>query len=187
MTQTTKHTRLWLAAGLLLSLAVLLTVWSGLSGKVLISDPEGIPEAADAVMACIHDGDWETLETMVSGNPGLMPASGDAGSVENLIWEAYLQSLQWTCAEGFSIQGACVTQSVRVTCLDIPGVVRDIRELLAEPAINDQILYAVRQALETEPPVREHTLILTFLREKGQWQLVPDQALQALLSGFTTH
>ena len=28
---------------------------------------------------------------------------------------------------------------------------------------------------------------LTFLRENGQWMLVPDNALLALLSGFTAH
>ena len=191
--QAKKHALAWLAAGLLLSLLVFVVVLTGLSGGVVVTDPEGIPQAADMVMRNIQDGNWEALEAAVLGSPALAPRTGEADSAEALIWESYQESLQWTFQNGFDIQDAYVTQKITVTCLDIPGVTKSMSgnldaEAAANPELKSQFLYAAaEQVLASECPVAEYEITLTFVREKGRWLLVPNSALQALLSGFTAH
>lgn len=189
MRQTKIHTLLWLTAGLFCSLLVILTVLTGLSGKVLISDPEGIRESADAVMNAIQSGDWNALEDMVLGNPVLIPATGEEGSAERIIYYAYQESLRWTCKEEFQIQGSYVTQRISLTCLDIRCLTSAVAETLAESALSEDRTQLLRSATEqvliTYVPIAEQEITLVFLREQGQWKLVPNTALQTLLSGFT--
>ena len=191
MTYTKKRTLLWSVAGLLLSLLVLLVVAGGLTGEVLVADSEGIPAAADAVMTCVQNGNWKTLATLVSGHPDLTPATGEEDSAENLIWNAYQQSLQWVCEEGFDVQKQHVIQYVTVTCLDISKVTGAMPRILEEADTIDlenrqEILRsAAEQALELDAQTMQREIALTFIRENGQWQLVPNSALLALLSGFT--
>ena len=46
-----KHTHLlWLTAGILCSIMLLFVVFSGLSGKVLVTDAEEIPLTADKIL-----------------------------------------------------------------------------------------------------------------------------------------
>ena len=187
-----KQTRLWLSAGLMLSLLALLVVFRGLSGTVAVTDPEELPKAADAVLSSIHTGDWATLSQLVSGSPMLSPETGAADSAEAVIWAAYCGGLQWTCADDFTVQGPCVALRVTVNCLDIPGVTAAMAESMKSAAptgseTQTQILkLAAEQILDSNAPRKEQEITLNFLREKGQWKLVPDRALQALLSGFTT-
>lgn len=189
----TKKTLLWSAAGLLLSLLVLLVVFGGLAGEVLVTDPDGISETADAVMTCIRTGDWKSLELLVSGNPAMDPVTGEEDAAENLIWKAYQQSLQWVCAEGFDIQGPHVTQRVTVTCLDISKVTGVMAQVLLEPADGStdpenrtqSLRAAAEQALNPNAPTMQREITLTFVRKNGQWQVVSNGALLAVLSGFT--
>lgn len=191
MTATKKNTLLWSAAGFLLSLLVVLTVLGGLAGTVLVTDPEGIPEAADALLTTIRAGDWASLEALVSGDPALEPVPGDPDSAESRIWNAYRQSLQWSCEEGFDLQGSGVIQRVTVTCLDISAVTGKMAQILSRsPASDPQeqpqaLLAAAEQVLSEELPTIQEEITLAFSRENGQWKAVPDNALLALLSGFT--
>lgn len=190
MLQTKKSTLPWLAAGILLSLLIFLVVSGGLSGKVWIADSAGIPEAADSVMHSIRNGDWKNLSAMIAGNPGIAPVTGEQASAESMIWKAYQDSLQWTCADTYDLDGARVTQNIAVSCLDIRAVTDSMTEILAESAPDETnrielLREAARQVLESDPPAATHQITLTFLREAGQWKLIPDRTLQMLLSGFT--
>ena len=75
-----------------------------------------------------------------------------------------------------------------MTCLDILGFTRNLTGILAETTDEDQreaaLFSAVRDSLEGEPPTVQRTIQLCFVRREGQWQIVPNQALLALLSGF---
>ena len=195
MTKANKQTLLWLFAGLVFSLLTLLVIWTGLSGKVWITDPEGIPETADAIMDSIQAGDWAALEEMVLGNPELAPNVGVQGSAERMIWDAYRNSLQWSCEDPFRILGSLISQKVSVTCLDIPSVTDAISKTLAEsdPAIfvdtaqTERLPIAAADVLESEIPMIRKEITLTFQRSQGRWVLVPNHSLQILLSGFTIH
>lgn len=195
MTKANKQTLLWLFAGLVFSLLTLLVIWTGLSGKVWITDPEGIPETADAIMDSIQTGDWAALEEMVLGSPSLTPRVGAPDSAEKMIWDAYRNSLQWSCEDLFRILGSLISQKVSVTCLDIPSVTDAISKTLAEsdPAIfvdtaqTERLPIAAADVLESEIPMIRKEITLTFQRSQGRWVLVPNHSLQILLSGFTIH
>lgn len=190
MIDTKKHTLIWFVLGCIFSLLVLGTVAGGLSGRVLVSDPEVIPEAADSVMRCIHTGDWNSLGQRISGSPSFLPETGKEASAEKIIWQAYQESLRWNCREEFSVQGACVSQPVSVTCLDITGVTDAMSEIVNDadtrnPENKEKLLRdAAEQVLNRDVPIMEREIQLTFQRKNGQWLLIPDSSFQALLSGF---
>lgn len=189
MKRKTIKAMLWTIAGLAISLAVLLVVLSGFSGQIWITDSDGIRQAADQVLTCVHDGSWEELSSLVSGNPQLQPQTGEAGTPENLIWNAYCQSLQWSCADTFELQGSQITQKVTVTCLDIAALTRSMTEILGESTDYTErdtaLLDIAQQVLDTQMPVMQKELTLSFIRNDSRWTLIPNNSLLALLSGFT--
>ena len=192
MTKANKQTLLWFSAGLVFSFLTILVVWTGLSGKVWITGPEEIPDAVDAVMTSIQTGDWVRLEEMVSGNPELTPKVGAADSAEKMIWDAYRDSLQWSCEEPFRIHGSLITQKVSITCMDIPSITDAISTMLSsadstgfDAATQTEFLHTVAaHVLESELPMIRREITLTFQRNQGHWMLVPNNALLMLLSGF---
>lgn len=189
MKRRTKKTFFWSLAGLLFSLSVFLVVFSGLSGQIRITDTAGIPLAADSVMNAVHTGDWNSLELLVAEDYTLEPMTGEEGSAERMIWEAYQKSLQWNCAGEFDIEGAKVMQKVSVTCLDIPALTGRMIEILPEIADDvaeeDLLAAAVETVLFEELPLLQRDITMTFVRKDGRWKLIPNNALLALLSGFT--
>ena len=195
MKQAKITTFLWFSLGIFFALLVLLVICSGLAGNVPVVDSEGIPEAADAVLSSIHTGNWQELEELVSGEPSLTPVTGEADSAEAILYDAFRDSLQWTCEEAYRIQGSLVTQAVTVTRLDIPGVTDAMAVILAESNASQatgqeqaQLLQAAaKQVLEAQVPMTQTNIVLTFRREQGCWMLVPNNAFKMLLSGFTAH
>lgn len=195
MTKANKQTLLWFSAGLVFSFLTLLVIGTGLSGKVWITGPEEIPDAVDAVMTSIQTGDWVRLEEMVSGNPELTPKVGAADSAEKMIWDAYRNSLQWSCEEPFRIHGSLITQKVSITCMDIPSITDAISTMLSsadstgfDAATQTEFLHTVAaHVLESELPMIRREITLTFQRNQGHWMLVPNNALLKLLSGFIVH
>ena len=193
MTKANKQTLLWFSAGLVFSFLTILVVWTGLSGKVWITGPEEIPDAVDAVMTSIQTGDWVRLEEMISGNPELTPKVGAADSAEKMIWDAYRNSLQWSCEEPFRIHSSLITQKISVTCMDIPDIMDSISTVLSSSDSNgfdaatqtELLRIAAEQVLESEHPMLHREMILTFQRSQGRWVLVPNHSLQILMSGFT--
>ena len=195
MTKANKQTLLWFSAGLVFSFLTILVVWTGLSGKVWITGPEEIPDAVDAVMTSIQTGDWVRLEEMISGNPELTPKVGAADSAEKMIWDAYRNSLQWSCEEPFRIHSSLITQKVSVTCMDIPGITDAISTMLSsadstgfDAATQTEFLHTVAaHVLESELPMIRREITLTYQRNQGHWMLVPNNALLKLLSGVIVH
>ncbi len=189
MTRKTIRTMIWSAAGLLMSLSVLVVVLSGLSGQMQITDSESISRTADAVMNSVRSSDWQKLNELIIDNPGLEPSTGEENTAERLIWTAYAQSLEWKCSDSFEVQNDRVKQNVTVTCLDISALAHQIRETLAESATDSDyaaaLLAAAQQTLDTEFPVLQRDITMTFVRKNGQWKLIPNNTLLALLSGFT--
>ena len=193
MNRTKNLTCLWFSGGIICSILVFLTLWSGLSGNIFVSDPECIPDSVDTVMRCIQSGNWEDLEEIVLGTSSLVPNTGEEGSPEQILYHAYQESLQWRCQGEFQIQDGYITQNITVSCLDIPKLGSAAAAFLAESSIfldnsedlSQQLRSFTEKIVAEYAPITEHTLTLVFLMENGNWQLVPNAALQSLISGFT--
>lgn len=183
MASNKKNAFLWAAAGLLLSIMVLVLVFGGLKGGILVADEENIPVTADVILRSVQDGDWVSLSALVSGHPDLEPQLPEEGTAERLIWNAYQESLQWELEEGYTVDGSRITQNVTVTCLDIASVSRVLQEMSMERS--EAFVDAVQQLLSTEANTMQQTITLTMVRESGVWVIIPNNALLALMSGFT--
>lgn len=172
-----------------MSLLSLLVVCGGLWGKVIVIDPEGIPQTTELVMTCIRTGDWEALKLLVSGNPDVEPVTGEEDSAEKLIWMAFQDSLQWSCEEPFAVRGAYIVQRVTVNCLDISKLAGKISQSLQESKIeckeSEHMRSVVDQVLKSDLPTVQREITLTYIRQNGRWQVIPDGALLYLLSGLT--
>ena len=68
MMHAKKHTLLWLAGGLFFTLLALWIVISGLSGNVIVTDPDLIQNTADSVMTNLQSGNWNSY---VYDSPGI--------------------------------------------------------------------------------------------------------------------
>ena len=189
MKRRTKKAIAWMIPGLILSILVFLVVFSGLMGETRITDPYGITESAEKLLECVKAGDWKALNELTADTEQFQPQTGAEGSAEHLIWKAYQESLQWSFTENFETEGSQVALDVTVTCLDISGFTRSLTGILAESTDEDQreaaLASAVREALDGEVPTIQRTVGLRFVRKDGQWKVVSNQALLALLSGFT--
>lgn len=189
MTKNNTQTKLWTILGFLMSLSVILIVLSGLSGQVWIADVDGINQSAEQVLTSIKDSDWDKLNTLIDGNSDLIPQIGDENTAENLIWHAYTQSLQWEIDDTFQLQGACVTKSTAITCLDISSLADQITDILSESAdhtdLNSALISAAEQVLDEDIPLMQRKISMSFVRKDDDWKLVPNNALLSLLSAFT--
>lgn len=188
MIQAKKLTLIWLALGLIFSLLVMITVFTGLSGKVYVTEPEGIRNTAETLLEAVRTGSWDSLNETIMGQTSLAPALGEVGSAQQLIYEAYQESLQWTIQDDFVVQGPYITQKIMVSCLDIPQITREISRILEDIDVDsDTLRSAAETVLKGQPQTSVHELTLTFQRKDHQWRVVPNSALQSLLSGFITH
>lgn len=188
MIQRKKLTLFWLLGTLICSVLVLLLVCSGLSGKVIVINPEDIHEATEKLLQTVRAGDWAALDDVVAGDSISAPEIGEPDSAERLIFESFQDSLQWNIQEDYQIQGPYVTKKVTVSCLDIVQVTREISEILEDIGTDPANLHsAAETVLNSAPPLLQRDITLTFRREDHQWRAVPNSALQALLSGFITH
>jgi len=185
MKRKTKKAIFWMVPGLVLSLLALLIVFRGLTGEVLVTDPEGISRSTEALMQSVQQGDWEQLQQLTADHPRLQPQTGAEGTGEALIWKAYQESLRWEYDSTYEVQGAQVIRKVTVTCLDIAAFTRNLTVTLTEAREEDALVTTIWEALAGELPTLQRTIDLHFVRREGQWQLVTNQALLALLSGFT--
>ena len=186
MIKVKRLTLFWLILGLIFSLLVVVTVFTGLSGKVYIADPEGIHETAETLLQAVRTGDWEILDETILGQPSLVPATGEAESAQRILYEAYQNSLQWTIPYEFQIQGPYAILKITISCLDIMQVTREMAGIPKDNSSAVDLQSAVETVLNTRPQTVQHELTLTFRREDHQWRVVPNSALQTLLSGFIT-
>lgn len=206
-----RSTTLWAVTGAILGLCTLGTAVYGMhSSPVLALDTTAVVEAAEQTLNCAHSGDYEALSHMLYGAPNLGAAPEQAETAESAIWQAYLDSID------YQIDGACyavedaLALDVDIQCLDISAVTASMKEIVPDLLLDGvknaedpntvyqtdgsyqedfaaEVLYtAAKQVLKQKQPIKEQKLTLHFAHADGQWQVVPDQALQQFLSGYVT-
>ena len=134
-----------------------------------------------------------------------MPEDGNL-AVE-LIWSEFLGSMEFTVSRECYVTDSGVAMDVSVQTLDVPAVIASMEGYAAEllgrrvasagdlseiydsdnnirQEIKEQILRdATVQALTNNLAYQEHQLTLNLVFEEGKWWVVPDRALQNVLSG----
>ncbi len=206
-----KYTILSRIFGLLAAAVAVLTLWitfGALNARpVLVTPPAAAAETADALLAAVCAGDYDTASGLVYGTPNLGMDREPADEVGRLLWEAFQESF------AYELEGECyatdtgIAQNVTVTYLDFSSVTASLgdrsqtllvqRVAEAEDADTvydengdyreDFVLEVLREvtldALREDAKNKEQKLTLNLVHKRGQWWVVMDQALLSALTG----
>lgn len=198
----------WMVMGIVLSLCVFAALKIGRTEPPkLLVDEEAIRETARDLMDHVCSGDYAEVRLLLSGSPDLgQPPQSDTPA--GLLWQAYLNSIGYACADHCSCTDSQVTIDISLSVLDISAVTDTLQQtgqaLLEERAsqIHDESLVydadhnylesflsqilmdATAQALDENSHTIERQLTLLFTRQDGVWKIVPTQELQQFLSGY---
>lgn len=196
-----------LLAVALTALTIYLTLSALDAEPVLVTPPEAAVETAEAVMAAICQGDYETAAGMMYGTPELGASRAPADEVGVILWDAFQESLSYELTGDCYATDSGIAQDVTITCLDFSSVTAPLRDraqtLLVqrvEEAEDADIIYdengdyreafvmevlrdVTLDALEEDAKNQEQKLTVNLVYKRGQWWVVPDQALLSAISG----
>lgn len=195
-------------AGVVLGLAsACLALTAKDSSPAIVLHPLGARKCAEKMMIALSGGDYKTASSLMYGSPDLGKVPEDGNLAVELIWSEFLGSMEFTASGECYVTDSGVAMDVSVQTLDVPAVIASMegyaRELLGSriasagdlsdiydsdnnirQEIKEQILRdATVQSLTNNLAYQEHQLTLNLVFENGNWWVVPDAALQKVLSG----
>jgi len=187
--------------------AVALTVFFRDAKPVLCRGGEEAAEQAGILMDAVCSGDFARAEELLYGNPELGADRDPADRIGAMIWQAYINSLDYQLSGEVYTTDTGIAQDVKIISMEIPTAVEQLgsraRRLLKEKVeaaedvtelydenneyredlVADILEEAARQALEED--VRYSYLIvpLQLVYAQDRWQVVADQAFLQAISG----
>lgn len=177
------------------------------ASPVMLKPPEMAASRADALMDAVCSGDWEAASEFLYGCPSLGTRPEDSSPAVDLLWDAFLESLEYSFLGDCYVSDSGVSIDVRVQSLDVSAVVDDLDSraqtllnenvFLAEDSteiydeennfrqelVSEVLQQAVQQALEENRQLWEQTVSLYLIFEQGKWWVMPDDGLVNVLSG----
>lgn len=201
-------------SGLLSVLGVALavgTIWIVIravdAAPVMLMRPDSAVDRVQTLLDAVCDGDYETASEMLYGTPSLGAHPEDSSPAVDLLWDAFLDSLEYALLGECYATDSGMAMDVCIRSLDISGVVNGLdsralallnqRIAAAENAadlydenndfrqelIAEVLQEAVRQALAENKAFQEQTISLQLVYEQGQWWVMPETALLNVLAG----
>lgn len=186
MKKTTRVGSRWWAVSLSLMLCTVAAVLAGLSGKNLcLVDISALKEPSCQILECFQRGDYQALGTLLYGQPRLEGPGGEDMPAD-LLWDAYLQSLQFQFPGSFSQNREFMELDALVICLDLNAVVTQMQTRAAAPShAGDSSLNDIAaQVLADTPPTMQRAIKLQLTQTNGTWQVMLNDPLIQLFSGF---
>lgn len=184
---------LWGLAGLILSLCTLVITLVGLlSEPVVRVDTEAVVSAAEQTLDCARTGDFEALQKLLAGAPDLGPAPENTGDTKSILWQAYLESLEYQFSDQCHAEGDIITLDMQLTCLDIPAVIAKLQEtvptILVENTTegHEAVLLSATEDILSQPPMTERTVTLQLRNADGGWKVLANETFVQLLTGFVS-
>lgn len=197
----------FLLGGILAVLAVVLALGNRNAAPLLLKSSDGAAQAARDVLEAVCTGDYDRAGQGMQGTPVL--GTGDAADSETgrLLWEAFVDSLEYKLVGDSYVTDTGICQKVRIRSLDLTSVTANLKEraqsLLRERVdaaedmdeIYDEnnsyredfvmgVLREAAQAAIAEDGVRtEQELELNLVFDQGRWWVVPSQNLINVISG----
>lgn len=178
---------------------------------ILLSPPEAAIRQVTDMMDAVCDGDYAKASTYLLGSPSLGVAEPAGNPLSLLLWDAFLDSTE------FSLVGECYTtevglaQSISFTYLDPASVTVHLRErsqkLLSqrveeaedvseiydenneykESVVMEVLKDATQEALREDAKLVTVTLTVNLKYQDGTWWIVADDALLDAFSGGILH
>ena len=161
---------------------------------------------AQLVLGALEDGDFTAVEGYLYGKPSLGLDREPATTEGRELWGAYRDSITVTAQKPCYGEGTNIYQTAQVTYMDIAQTLSRLdkraEELLKEKLdaqedktallgedgqIPKKLAEELRiQALEealAEPKTATAQITFQLIEQDGQWWVLPDQAMLAILSG----
>lgn len=173
----------------------------------MLVNPNGANKAAQSMLSAVCSGDYSAASSFMYGRPSLGSRPEDGSLAVELLWTAFLDSLEYEISEDCYVRETGVSLDVKLRSLDIAAVIQgmeihakeqlgrrvaaadDVTELYDSDnnfhqEIIDQILRdATMQSLAENKTYLEHTITLDLVFEQGRWWVLPNETLQSVLSG----
>lgn len=177
------------------------------ASPVLVRQPEAALHQAEALLEAVSREDMGTASSLLYGTPSLGADRDPADAVGDLLWDAFIDSMD------YELTGACyatdsgVALDATVTALDLNSVTATLKErsqVLLEQRIaaakdaDDiydengdyredfvmQVLYdSAVAALEADAKLITKDVTLSLVYDDGQWWIMPESALLDAISG----
>lgn len=206
-----KYLRIFL--GMLAALAVACAVWLTVRfpGElpIVLSVPEAACTTVEQTMQALCSGDGTGAEKWLYGSPRLGTEIPAEGAVNQMIWRAYRDSLDYRLVGQLYATDRGLAQDVKIISMELPAVTqnlgqraklllqqrvesaRDTSEIYdtdhgyRESVVEAVLEEAVRQALEEDVRYTYRIVTLQLVWQEGQWWVVPEDALlNAVFGGF---
>lgn len=201
-------------AGLLTALGIVLiigTIWMvtfAIETKpVMLIRPVAAVDRARDMMTAVCSGDYETASRMMYGTPNLGAHPVDSSPAVDLIWEVFLDSLDYTVLGDCYATDSGVAVDISIRYLDVPSTIEGLgiyaQALLSqriaaaedsteiydennnfrEELVTEILRDATVQVLEDNKKYQEQTIPLYMVFDEGEWWVMPDADLLNVLSG----
>lgn len=187
------------------------TVWLCLNSlnrePMLLQEPRAAVSRVDMLFRAVCDDDYAAASALMYGTPDLGSGTPESGPITTAIWNAYVDSLDYTLSgECFPTQDG-LAQEVTISYLDISSVTDGLqvrsRELLQQRVaqaedveqiydenndyrqdfVDAVVADAAAQALAQDARYVETTLTIRLVFLEGQWWILADDALMQAISG----
>lgn len=173
----------------------------------LLRPPAGAVTLAEELMEAVCSGDFERAETMLYGQPELGVDRQPADVAGTMIWNAYVNSLDYELMGDLYATDHGLAQDVKIIFMELPTVTanlstrthrllneaiaaaEDVSELYdekneyREDLVMDILHRAVAQALEEDVRYSYRIVQLQLVYRDGQWKAVADRHFLDAISG----
>ena len=177
---------------------------------ILIQPPQEAARHVGKVMDAVCAGDFAGAQAMLRDDPDLGADRTPSTAVGQMIWEAYLESLDYELVGSLYATDTGLAQNVKIISLELSAVTEEVgsraRALLnatldsaetvselydkennyREDLIMDLLHQAVREALEEDVRYGYEIVPLQLVFGDGCWHVVADQNFIRAVSGGLT-
>ena len=177
------------------------------ASPVLVEQPESAREQVVTMMDAVRGNDYAAAGAVMQGTPIFGADRAPADAVSGLIWDAFVESIQYELVGELYATDSGVAQNITVTALDMSSVTANLKDLSAKllqkrveeaedpDEVYDenneyredfvmQVLYdATVQALNQDAKTVTSDVTINMIYENGQWWIVSDPALLSAITG----
>ncbi|MGM9604975.1 MAG: hypothetical protein ACI3XG_07905 [Faecousia sp.] len=209
MGERMKNNKAWIfgvLAAVLAVTALLICLTQRSAEPKLFGKAEGAEECARAMMESISRGDYAGASAYLYGTPSLGTEAQRETPAAELIWNAFISSLECQSQGGCYATVSGIAMDFTVSSLDIPSLTQALKERSSavlearvEAAEDMSQVYdsdgqyreefaksvleeAAREAVAASTPV-QRTVTVQLVYDRNQWWVVPDEALLSAISG----
>lgn len=177
---------------------------------MILTPVEEVENRTEALMEAFCRGDYAAARESLYGRPELRWDPDAASELGTVLWEAFGSAVAYEFSGECYASGSGIFRDVVITVLDVPAMIPQIQEhfqflleqytagarrnaeaLDEEGNIREEFMKkvlceAAQQAVRENSIYAKRQITLALLYQDGQWWVVPDQELIALVTGVMT-